>query len=291
MYRQVGIVGVGLIGASIGRALKSRHLCRRVIGVGRSTSSLHEALSAGAIDESYDRIGPELSQAEIIVVATPVPLVAEMVTRLWTVASPDAVITDVASTKGGILERLSALQPAGERVADFVGSHPMAGSHKRGPLASDPDLFVGRTCVVVKGPLASDGNCDRVSAFWQSIGMQVEQMSAPEHDERVARISHVPHIASYGLALASEEADLVLAGPGFRDTTRLAGSPPALWTEILRENRTQVLPAIDRFVDAIGELRSLIETERWHELEMKLRDANRIIGLLGDSAHPRSSGE
>lgn len=285
MYRQVGIVGVGLIGASIGRALKGRHLCKRVIGVGRSHQSLAEAHSAGAIDESHERIGAELAQAEMVVVATPVPLVAEMVARLRTVVSPDAVITDAASTKAGILRAVQAPSADGARVAEFVGSHPMAGSHRRGPLASDPDLFQGRTCVVVRGS-ASDRSRDRVCAFWQAIGMKVEEMSAEEHDERVARISHVPHIASYGLALASEVGDLPLAGPGFRDTTRLAGSPPGLWTEILRENRERVLPALDRYMKQVGEIRSLIEAGNWPELESKLRDANRIVGHLGDSTHP-----
>ncbi|MBY0589038.1 prephenate dehydrogenase [bacterium] len=290
MNRQVGIVGVGLIGASIGRALKERNLCRRVIGIGRSPHSLAEAMNAGAIDEAHERIGPELSQAEFVIVATPVPLVVEMVRRLWTVVSPEAVITDVASTKGSILDALDRLDPYHQRVAEFVGSHPMAGSHKRGPAASDPDLFVGRTCVVVRGRRTSDLTFDRVSAFWRSLGMDVQEMPAVEHDERVARISHLPHVASFALALACHEQDLLLAGPGFRDTTRLAGSPPALWAEILKENRPQVLPAIDSFLEKLSELRSLIEQEQWDELEMKLRDANRIMGLLGNSSHPRSSG-
>jgi prephenate dehydrogenase len=289
MYGHVGIVGVGLIGASIGLALKSRQLCRRVIGVGRSASSLHEALSVGAIDEAHERVGVDLASAEIVVVATPVPLVAEMVARIRTVVSPEAIITDVASTKRGILRAVQGADRPNERVAEFVGSHPMAGSHKRGPLAGDPNLFEGRTCVVVRGD-GSDRSRDRVRGFWQSLGMNVQEMGAEEHDDRVARISHGPHVASYALALSAEPADLVLAGPGFRDTTRLAASQPALWTEILRENRVSVLAALDRYSRELAEIRLLIERQQWPELETKLHDANRIVGLLGDPPHAASAG-
>jgi prephenate dehydrogenase len=272
----LGIVGVGLIGASIGRAARERGLARRVTGVGRSKQSLDQALALGAIDSATTVIDADLADADFLVVATPISKVVDAVARSREVLSTSSVVTDAASTKAGILRDL-AHRASENESAPFVGSHPMAGSHRQGPSASDPNLFEGRTCIITPDASTPASAVERVRRFWTSLGMRVVEMSAEEHDERIARISHLPHLASYALALSAEERDTPLAGPGFRDTTRLAASPAALWAEIVRENRSAVLDALARYIQNVDELRRLIVSEAWGELEKRLTDANRRL--------------
>lgn len=289
LYQQVGIVGVGLIGASIGRALKEKHLTKRVIGIGRSASSLAQALLVNSIDEAHTRIGPEIADVDLLIICTPVPLVVDAVDRAWTILRPDALITDVSSTKSTIMAEIERRRPKDRPVAEFVGSHPMAGSHRRGPEASRPDLFENHTCIIMNSTSATPHAREKVKAFWRALGMRLEEMSPQEHDESVARISHVPHLVSYALALSARERDLKVAGPGFRDTTRLGGSPPALWREIVRENRSAVLDGLDGYLAELKQLREMIEKEDWPGLENRLTDANQCVERLGSVASSKST--
>lgn len=273
-----------MIGASVGLALKERGLCRRVLGIGRRPAPLEVALKRGAIDGAAAAIGPEVAEAEIAVVCAPVDRIAGLVQRLQAVLPPTSVVTDAGSTKQRIVARVGAA--AGR--AEFVGGHPLAGSHRDGPGAADADLFVDRVCVVTPSESNSAQAVERVRAFWESLGMSVRVMSPAAHDEILARTSHLPHVAAFALALSVEEADLPLAASGFRDATRLAASRPALWSAILRENRDAVLNAVDRFLTRLAALRGAIDDDDSLRLENLLHDAKRIRDRLGDQsgAHP-----
>lgn len=286
MFEQVGIVGVGLIGASIGRALRARGLAKRIIGIGRSRETLHKAEELGAIDLGCTWVGEELSEVEFLVIATPLPIIAPTVAEAREVLPATAIITDAGSTKKSVLESVARLPEASHPVAAFVGSHPMAGSHRHGPDASHQDLFVNHPCIVIDSPPARPAEVETVEAFWQALGMRVIRMAADQHDQQVAWISHLPHVLSFALARSVERSSLELAGPGFRDTTRLAASSPTLWTEIFHANRDAILRTAQGFRHEFDALIDLIERQDWQTLENALTDANHIIHRLGDRTHP-----
>lgn len=278
MFDRVAIVGVGLMGASIGLAWKARFPASYVLGISRSDVTLDTAIQRGAIDTGLREIGPELRSADFLVVATPVDRIAETVAQARQQLSKSALMTDVGSTKGAIVSAVRA-QPG---HVEFVGSHPLAGSHKSGPMAASADLFVDRVCVLTPTSETTPEALDKVRKFWQILGMRVLSMPAEEHDAIVARTSHLPHLAAFALARSVTPSDLKLAASGFRDTTRLAASRAEIWTAIFRDNRDAVLNAVDRYLAEIAKLKDAIESGDEALMENLLTDAKRIRDTLGD---------
>jgi prephenate dehydrogenase len=243
-------------------------------------------MQRGAIDGAAATVGPEVADAELAVVCAPVDRIADLVQQLQAVLPPTSVVTDAGSTKQSIVARVGAA--AGR--AEFVGGHPLAGSHRDGPEAADARLFVDRVCVVTPSESNTAKAVERVRTFWESLGMSVHTMSPAAHDEVLARTSHLPHVAAFALALSVEEADLPLTASGFRDATRLAASRPALWSAILHENRDAVLKAVDRYLERLAALREAIDEEDAVRLENLLHDAKRIRDRLGDQLGAPSGG-
>ena len=234
-YDHVVVVGVGLIGGSIAKALKARKLARKITGLGRNLSRLLAAKQAGLIDEIAESVS-ELPPFSVAVVCTPVDRIPEDVRSLQSIANPDALLTDAGSVKGRICEVLSS--PAAG-VARFIGSHPMAGSEQGGWEHAEATLFQGRICAVT--PLGHDeATILAVEEFWSSIGMRTVRLQPHQHDQIVALTSHMPHAAASAIASLLTPGAWPLAATGFRDTTRVAGGDPALWTSILMENREAV---------------------------------------------------
>ncbi len=205
--------------------------------------------------------------AELVVLATPVGAMGEVAERMLPGLAPLALVTDVGSVKGPVL---AALAPVLEGAARFVGSHPMAGGEQAGMEHASGELFQGAACIVTPGENGSGGAVREVSAFWGALGCRVYEMSAAEHDRAVALVSHVPHLVAAALAHAAAEGGgrvLDLAGPGFRDCTRVALGPPAMWAEILRENREAVLAGLEgvrrALADAAGALEGNEDLSTW----------------------------
>ena len=245
-YERVVIVGVGLLGGSIGHALRKRGLARTVVGTGRRLDTLRIALDRGAVDEIATDPEQACRQADWVVVCTPVQLIETYVLQCQRHLAPDSVITDVGSTKWRICEALREL--ASER---FCGSHPMAGSDKSGVESADADLFLGRLTIVTPWPGMPEERVERVERFWQSLGSRTLRMPPEEHDQAVARISHLPHIVAAALAGATPDSLLPLAAAGWCDTTRVAAGGPELWRQILEENRVPVLRALEHFATSL----------------------------------------
>ena len=251
-YERACIVGVGLLGASLGLALKQRGLARQVTGVGHRQASLDVALERGAIDTAFLDAAEGARDADLVVLATPASLVIPMMDAVGPVC-PDAVVTDVASTKAAICAHADATWPAPRR---FIGSHPMAGSEKFGAEHGTPDLYAGSVCLVETGDGLDPAARAAVAALWTAVGAEAVDVAPEAHDAMLACTSHLPHIVAAAVARVADRRGDVrkLVGNGYRDTTRIAEGRPEIWRDICLTNREAILAGLD-------ELRALLESE------------------------------
>jgi len=259
-FGQVSIVGAGLLGASLGLALKQRGLARSVHGVGRRQVSLDAAVASGAIDAGFLNLADGLASADLIVLAAPVNQATAMLESVRAAAPANAVITDVGSTKADICRRAAELWLA---PRPFIGSHPMAGSEKFGPEHARADLYEGAVCLVEADAAIDPRAAKIVRRLWEAVGARVVEIDAAQHDALLARTSHVPHVLSAVLARLAGAEDIVpdLIGNGFRDTTRIAAGRPELWTEICLSNRDAVLAALGDARKDIEAFAAALESE------------------------------
>lgn len=262
----VAIVGVGLIGGSIGLDLVAQQAARRVVGIGRRAESLGAAQRVGAVTETSLDLAEGVAQAELIIVCTPVGRIVDDVLTAAKAAKPGAIITDVGSTKRSIVRSLEGKLPAG---ITFVGSHPIAGSEKSGPEAAMRGLFQDRVTVVTPSA-AITAEVETVIAFWKSLGSRVIEMSPEAHDQALAATSHVPHVVASALAGATPAEYLELVAGGWRDTTRIAAADSSLWQQILDANRGEVSAALERVQTRLSEFRTAIEERDAAALERLL---------------------
>jgi prephenate dehydrogenase len=276
---RVAIVGVGLIGGSIGLGLRERGLAAEVIGVGRRAASLEKALLCGAADRVTTNLVDGVVDADWVVVATPVGSIVDNVLAV-AAAAPRATITDAGSTKAAICSalrtaaaKLDLSAPLGGR---FVGSHPIAGDHRTGPENARSGLFQNRTVAVTPEDDTPPGLVERAKEFWESLGAHVELLSPVEHDRALAATSHLPHLVAAALAGATPEEWLRLAGTGWGDTTRIAAGDPSLWTQIFSQNRAAVLDALRRFEHRAAALAGALAEADPAALTVQLQEAKRI---------------
>jgi prephenate dehydrogenase len=279
-YQKVAIVGVGLIGGSIGLALRQRGLAEKVVGIGRRQPSIERALAAGALDEGGVNLETGAAGADLVVVAAPVADVAELVCRSVEAAGEDTLVTDAGSTKSAICaaveDRLAA------KARRFVGSHPLAGDHRTGPENARADLLEGRTVVVTPTPGNPAQIIAQVEAFWQSLGARVTKLSPAEHDQALAATSHLPHLAASAVAASTPQEWLKLAATGWADTTRVAAGNPELWTQIFAQNRPAVLTALGQLQDQLQRFKTALAEENWSELQQALEQAKRTRDAVGN---------
>jgi cyclohexadieny/prephenate dehydrogenase len=268
----LAIVGVGLIGASVGAAAKSYGVARRVIGVDTNKDHLRIARENHAIDDCAD----SLESADFIAVCVPVDRIASCIVDAARGANPNVVITDAGSTKGGIVSAVKR-----HAVNRFVGSHPMAGSEKKGPAYARNDLFLDRPVILTPDESTDPQALTIVETFWRHLGGRVLTMSPAEHDQAVAAVSHLPHAVAAALAGQTDPKLIPLSAGGFRDTTRVAAAGPGIWMPIFRENREAVLLALDHFSDHLARFRELLVADDGPGLSAWLADAKRVRDVLG----------
>ena len=285
MLPTLAIIGVGLIGGSLGLAVRKHKVAHRVIGIGRDRRKLDKALDLGAVDERTTDIYHGVREADLVVVCTPVESIVEFVQQAALDARPKTLITDAGSTKELIVKQVEADLKKHRSTVDFVGSHPMAGSEKNGAEHSRADLFEGRAVIVTPGRRSSPDAVERIHDFWRAVGANVLQMSPAEHDRAVAAISHVPHVVASALAAATPEESLPLAAGGWFDTTRIAAADVELWRQILTQNRGHVLKALAQFEKVLSGLRAALESENDAKL-LKILQAGKNIRDAVGSRHP-----
>lgn len=255
--KRIAILGPGLIGGSIALALR-RAGGSHITLWARRAEAIAEIEKAGCADAATDDLAAAVKGADLLVLCVPVGAMAALAGKIAPVVSRGCTVTDVGSVKGPVL---ADLRPIFSGRANFVGSHPMAGSEFTGLAAARANLFDGATCIVTPEADTDAAALAAVCDFWKGIGCRVVELPASEHDECVALVSHLPHLLAAALvnAVASKnEHAFRVVGPGFRDTTRVAAGPPELWRGILRENSAAVLPAIDALIAKLAEFRQTL---------------------------------
>jgi prephenate dehydrogenase len=274
----VAIVGVGLIGGSIGMALRQRGLAKNVIGIGRRQTSLRAARRVGAVSHTTIDLNKGVAEAELVIVCTPVGQIVEHVRQVAQHCTERILLTDAGSVKQPIVEALDAGLARGCR---FLGGHPLAGSEKTGAANAAADLFDGRVAILTPTKNTRAEDFDLLEQFWQSLGSVVVQMTPEEHDHALALTSHLPHAAAAALAMTVPEKYFRLAGTGMVDTTRVAAGDPELWRQILALNRNNLLGALEQYGAKLSALHAAIRDDDQDEITRFLTLAKKNRDALG----------
>lgn len=261
-WNKVTLVGVGLLGGSLGLALKQRRLARSVSGFVRRKASIKECERAGAVDTATLDLGEAVSGADLVILCTPIAQMRSLLEQMLPFLAPGAIVTDVGSVKKSLVRDLSVL--AGKARAHFVGSHPMAGSEKTGVAAAQPGLFVDCICVITPEADSNRGAVRKVVKLWESVGSRVLRLAPDLHDQLVSRSSHLPHVLAAQLSNLvldprSPKHQATLCANGFRDSTRIASGSPEMWRDIAVANRPHLLRALDEFMRGLSGFKRVLE--------------------------------
>ncbi|HYK92361.1 MAG TPA: prephenate dehydrogenase/arogenate dehydrogenase family protein [Acidobacteriota bacterium] len=274
LFQQIGIVGVGLIGGSMGLAIK-RSLPRvRLLGIGRNSQRLKLAREMGAIDDWQIESDADFRECDLVVLATPVEHILSILRTLGSRLRPGTIVTDVGSTKRRICSQAWDHFPPG---VTFIGGHPVAGKEVTGVENCIADLFVGAPYVLCPKPAAASDDLDRLGRMVSGLGAFSWIMSPEKHDRTLAVLSHLPQLLSTALANLSGEEKLEIAGSGFRDMTRLAGSSFSVWRSILETNQDMVDQALGEFIEALERIRIALRTE---DLSTEFARASEVYSRL-----------
>ena len=289
VFETVAIVGVGLIGGSLGMAARRRGIARRVIGIGRSEQRLMRAKILGAIDDYSLDLAEGAAEADLVILCTPVQMVAPTLETMAPSLKPGAIVTDAGSTKRDIveqaelvLERREESDGAPSAPVTFIGGHPMAGSERTGVDAARADLFVGATYVLTPGKNTELQALARLSEFAAGLGARVEVLNPAQHDQAVAIISHLPHAIASALMQLAEESQretgktFQLAAGSFKDLTRIADSSPELWRDICITNADSICAAITSFQDTLEGLKTALQEHDEAAIERFFHQAQQI---------------
>jgi len=278
--KKIVIFGVGLIGGSFALALRKAHAVGEVVGFGRSEATLQQAMQLGILD----RIGTDLAElgnADIVLLATPVGQMAELMARIAPHLGAHTLVTDGGSTKGDVVA--AARTNLGSRIAQFVPAHPIAGAEKSGASAALVDLYVGKKVVLTPLPENSAESVARVRRAWELCGAVVSELTPQQHDAVFAAVSHLPHLLSFALVhdLAQRDnRDLLLsfAASGFRDFTRIAASSPEMWRDICMANREALLDELGRYMQELESIHEALVEADAAKLEEVFGEARKVRG-------------
>jgi prephenate dehydrogenase len=277
----ITIVGIGLIGGSLGITLKENGFATRVIGVDASTENLHKAIRRRLIDEEMS-LAEGVSVADVIILATPVDVMRKLLPEILDRMGEGQTLVDVGSTKEQLLDDVID-HP---NRARFVACHPMAGTEFSGPEAAKPELFTGKVCVIVDGEDAAPDALDTARRLFKSAGMKFSQLDRRAHDLHCAYVSHISHIASFALALTvlekekDEQRIFDLASSGFGSTVRLAKSSADMWVPIFRQNRDHVLDVLDEHIEQLSKFRTQLIKRDFDGFYERIKRANEITKIL-----------
>lgn len=292
-WKKVALIGVGLLGGSLGLALKRRGLAQRVVGYVRRPASIQECLDCDAVDEASLDLAQCVAGADLVVLCTPLAQMRPLVRQMLPALRAGTIVTDVGSVKASVVSQLeSVLAKAG---AQFVGSHPMAGSEKTGVSAASPDLFVKAACVITPTSKSKPAAVRKIEQLWRSVGANILRLDPKLHDDLVSRSSHLPHVVAASLASTvldpkKPKEQALLCANGFRDSTRIASSSPEMWRDIVLANRKCLARAMNGFIQELGRLQKAMERgdERaitaFFEQAKTRRDLWAAKALLGKTA-------
>lgn len=282
-FKRVVIYGVGLMGGSLGMAMRRRRMAETVVGLGRSRRTLERAISLGALDEATTDEAAALGGADALILCLPPRLIRKRWSDVAPLLAPGAFVTDVGSVKGAVVREAETHLPEGVL---FIGCHPMAGSEMAGIEAARGDLFDGASCFVTPTDRTPLRALTLAVSFWRALDSRVAIINPERHDRLLAAISHLPHLAATSLVQALyAQGDSTLfyrsvIGNGFRDTTRIAAGDAQLWEQIFSENREALVENLDRWIDILN---------RWRDLLSRGDTSSEIIETLERAGDQRRS--
>lgn len=281
-FKKIAVFGVGLIGGSFALALKRQSAVAEVVGVGRRRETLEQAQRLGLIDRLAGDVADAVNGADLVLVAAPVAQTGVLLSSIAPHLQPDTVITDAGSTKSDVVA--AARSALGDKIAQFVPGHPIAGREQNGPDAALSDLYVGKKVILTPLPENHPEQVARVALAWTHCGALIHQLTPQEHDAVFAAVSHLPHLLAYALvddiaARPNAERLFHYAASGFRDFTRIAGSSPEMWRDIALANRPALLAELDAYIAQVTQMRDLLNKNEGAALE----------ALFGRAQHARQA--
>lgn len=284
LFQKIAVLGVGLIGGSLAMVCKQKGLAKLIVGYGRRPGNLKKAVKLGIIDRFFQDLHETVKGADLIVMATPVGQFEALASEMAPALSKEAIVTDVGSVKGGLVTRLERLLPNGSR---FVGAHPIAGKEKTGVEAASATLFVGAQCILTPTERTNPSALESVKALWEATGSKLVLMDPVQHDQVLAAVSHLPHLAAYALVNTVLETKvqgqevLPFSAGGFRDFTRIAASSPEMWRDICLLNRDPILGMIEAYEKTVARLKQLIRQGDGKGLEAEFKRARQARDMSG----------
>lgn len=272
-YKKISIIGVGLLGGSIGMDVKKKGIADEVVGVVHRPEQIEECIKAGAIDKGTLHNSEGTIDADMIIFATPISVMPKIAEEIKPNVKPETIVMDVASVKGKLVKQMEDVLGT-----NYIGTHPMAGSEKKGISAAKAGLFYRSKCIITPTDKTRPKFLKEAMEFWALLKANTVILNPEEHDKLIALVSHLPHLmASVLVNIMTDESKASLCiGPGFRDTTRIAASQPLLWQEICEWNREEILAIIDKFQNEFSAFRGLIERSDWSGVFDKLKKAKEI---------------
>ncbi|MBE0545241.1 MAG: prephenate dehydrogenase [Verrucomicrobia bacterium] len=280
-WNKITLVGVGLLGGSLGLAIKRRRLAGHVEGYVRRAASIKECQKFQAADHATQDLALAVADADLVILCTPLAQMCPLVRQLLPALKRGAIVTDVGSVKASVVKEIEAL--VAKAGGHFIGSHPMAGAEKTGVSAARADLFENAVCVITPTAKSHPAALRQVERFWKAVGSRLLTLTPQAHDELLSRSSHLPHLiattlANYVLNPAHSKHQATLCATGFRDTTRIASGSPEMWRDIALANRASIRAALDEFVRDLQHVQSLLrqndadELMRWFDTAKQRRD-------------------
>ncbi|MFY9270642.1 MAG: prephenate dehydrogenase/arogenate dehydrogenase family protein [Candidatus Manganitrophaceae bacterium] len=261
LFKQMTVIGVGLIGGSIALVSKRKKLAGTVVGYGKKRGGLQKAAAMGVVDRYVLTLPKAVEDADLVILATPVGTFERICQAIAPHLKEGAIVTDVGSVKGEWVGRMEALLP---RHARFVGGHPVAGREKSGVEAADPDLFQGSRCILTPTPRTDRKALRQVAALWEKAGACVSEMDPFDHDRILAAVSHLPHFVAYALMETlthpkiSKRNSVEYSAGGLRDFTRIAASSPEMWRDIFLFNKKALIETVDLYQETIEKIKKKI---------------------------------
>ena len=274
LFKKVAIIGTGLVGGSLALAIKRKGLAGEIVGVSKHKSSITRAKKIGAIDNGSTGLSI-IRGADLIVFAAPVESIIKQAQVVCRLIGPETIVTDVGSTKEKIVGKMEKLFPF------FIGSHPLAGSQRRGIDNAQSDLFVDSLCILTPTKKTKNSALNKVSALWRSIGVSTVHMSPSLHDKTLSLTSHLPHALAFALIDSIPKSSFKFSSSGLKGTTRIAASSEELWADIFLSNRKNILSSIGSFEMCLRKIKSTIKSNNRVRLLSILKKAKEKRLKLG----------
>jgi prephenate dehydrogenase len=293
MFEQLGLIGCGLMGGSFALAMKKAGLVKRVVGYSKSPSTTQRALQMGVIDVEAPSALMAVSGSDVVLLAVPVAATEATLKSIKHLITRQMMVMDVGSTKGGVID--AARRTLREQVGSFVPAHPITGKELSGVEHADADLYQGKPVILTPIDRTSQLHLQRATKLWSALGCQVITMTPEQHDATFAAVSHLPHLIAFALmqCITNQEdghAHLALAGPGFRDFTRIAASDPKIWRDIFIQNKHELLTQSRLFQQALQTMELIISSGNTEALEALIGQASKTRANWRMAAAPKAAG-